>query len=190
MRLRPAQPSDAEAIRALYRPFVLENAVSFEEVLPTRAEMAERISALAPVWGWLVAEADGALLGYAHASLFRSRAAFRTSAEVSVYVGPGVRRRGIGRHLYEGLMQLCRARGVRTLHAVITTPNGPSLALHAALGFERSASWPNAGFKLGRWWSVEVWTRQLGPFDAPPPARLLDAAHVYDAVLGRASRDR
>ena len=105
MRIRPVDSArDAEAIAAIYAPFVTDTAVSFEDVPPTADEMATRIEQLTRTHPWLVAEDGGEVLGYAYACPHRERAAYRWATEVTVYVDPRHHRRGAGRALYEALL--------------------------------------------------------------------------------------
>jgi len=110
-------------------------AVSFEIDPPTAEEMARRIGRTMPVHPWLVAEDQGQLAGYAYAGPFRSRPAYRWSIEVSAYIHPDWRRRGVGRSLYTALLAVLTLQGYREACAGITLPNPASVGLHQALGF-------------------------------------------------------
>ena len=167
--IRLATPSDAAAIAAIYAPYVTDTPVSFEEVAPDAAEMASRMAGdgrgLHP---WLVAELDGAMIGYASSSPFRARPAYRWTAETGVYLAAGAQGRGIGRALMERLLELLTAQGFTAAVAGITVPNAPSVALHEKLGFAPCATYRDTGFKLGEWRSVQVFARDLAPRLTPP----------------------
>lgn len=151
--MRRADPGrDAAACRAIYAHFVEHTAVSFETEAPSETEMAGRIAAALATHEWLVAEdADAHLLGYAYAGPHRARAAYRFLAEVSVYVAPGHARAGLGRTLYEPLLERLRQRGFRSAVAGMTLPNDASHGLHAALGFRDVGTFRRAGWKHGSW---------------------------------------
>lgn len=169
MRIRLASRHDAAALREIYRPAVEHNAISFEEEVPTVAELAARMERIQTSWPWLVAEDRARVVGFAYAQPFRERSAFRFSLECAVYVDAGAQRRGVGRALYAALLRLAQAQGARTLFAAITLPNPASVALHEALGFQRAGTWPNCGYKHASWWDVGLWAREAGSVATEPP---------------------
>jgi phosphinothricin acetyltransferase len=119
---------------------------------------------------YLVAEADGRVLGYAYAAPYRARPAYRHTLEDSVYVDRDSTGRGVGRMLLERLVTECAARGYRQLVAVIgDSANRPSIALHEACGFARVGLLPAVGFKLGRWVDSVLMQRALGDGDRTLP---------------------
>lgn len=167
--LRQARAEDAEALLAIYRPFVAAPGYCFETAAPSVAEFAERIRAALEHWDWLLAEADGEVLGYAYAGPHRARAAYRWSCEVSVYLAPAAQGRGLGRALYASLFERLAERGYCNALAVLVEPNPGSAAFHAAMGFRRVGVFERAGYKQDRWWNVAWWQRRLRE-DDPPPA--------------------
>ena len=166
LRIRDAARADTDALLEIYRPYVLDTAVSFELEPPTAAEFAQRIAGAQSQWAWLVAERDGELLGYAYGSAFRSRAAYRWSVETSAYVHAAHRGQGVGRALYERLLALLADKGYCTAYAGIALPNEASVRLHRALGFRDVGTFRRAGRKFGRWHDVSWWQRELR--DEPP----------------------
>jgi phosphinothricin acetyltransferase len=169
--IRPATEADANAIAATYAHHVLHGTATFEEVAPDPAEIARR---LAEITGrglpYLVAEADGRLLGYAYAGPLRPRSAYRFTLEDSVYLDPAATGRGLGRRLLERLIADCTALGARQLVAVIgDSGNAASVALHARLGFVHVGTLRSVGFKFGRWLDTVEMQRPLGPGDATLP---------------------
>jgi phosphinothricin acetyltransferase len=166
LRIRDAVSADTEALLAIYRPFVLETSVSFELTPPSAAEFGQRIAAAQSQWAWLVAERDGALLGYAYGSAFRSRPAYRWSVETSAYVHAAHRGQGVGRALYERLLRLLADKGYCMAYAGIALPNEASVRLHEALGFRDVGVFRRAGRKFGQWHDVSWWQRELR--DLPP----------------------
>ncbi len=152
-RIRPAVLSDAVGCAAIYDRQVAYGTASFETEPPGQAEMARRISrCLDKGWPWLVAEDnDGAILGYAYLNQFRDRAAYRHSAETSVYVADGQRGRGIGKRLMLALLDAGRIVGFRQYVAVIgDSANQGSIALHSSLGFRHVGTLTQVGEKFGR----------------------------------------
>lgn len=135
MLIRMATVQDAAELLEIYRPYVEETSITFETEVPTEAEFAERIAEILSRFPYLVAEEDGRLLGYAYAHPFHQRAAYGWTVESSVYVRKDVRHGHIGTLLYEKLLSMLRAQGVRNVCAVITVPNAPSMAFHKKLGF-------------------------------------------------------
>jgi L-amino acid N-acyltransferase YncA len=160
---------DAEAIAAIYAPFVTNTPVSFEDVAPTAAEVAGRIERLTETHAWLVAEDGDEILGYAYGCPHRERAAYQWATEVSVYVDPRHHRRGAGRALYEALFPRLEERGYRLALAGIALPNDASVGLHEACGFEPVGVYRRIGFKHGRWHDVAWMQRRLAMTDAPAP---------------------
>jgi L-amino acid N-acyltransferase YncA len=154
IHVRPVRSGDAAAIAEIYAPSVLQRPTSFELVAPDAAEMASRIAHITAAWPWLVAEAQGAVVGYCYAGPYAEREAYRWSVTTTTYVREGWQRRGIGRTMYTQLFDILRRQGAVMAFAGITLPNEGSVGLHRAMGFEPVGVYPNAGFKLGRWWDV------------------------------------
>jgi len=171
LTIRDADPiRDAAACAAIYAPHVEGSAVSFEERAPDAATLAARIERYGRSHAWLVAERGGEVVGYAYATAFNERPAYRWSASVSVYVAADARGEGVGRTLYEALFERLRERGFRMACAGITLPNEASLGLHEALGFERTGVNREIGFKQGAWHDVGWFQLELTAApDGPPP---------------------
>ena len=161
--IREATPHDAAAICAIYNPYIEYTTISFEEQPVSVAEMAERIAGTqAQGLPWLVAEAeDGELFGYAYASRWRVRPAYRHSVEASIYLRQATVGQGLGKLLYRELLQRLTALGLRTVIGGVAQPNPASDALHRALGFKQVASFEQVGRKFGRWLDVAYWQRSL-----------------------------
>ena len=166
--VRSATPDDARACAEVYAPYVRTTAASFETEPPGAEEMARRMAAAQESHAWLVAEDDGVLAGYAYATAFRSRAAYRWTCEVSVYVRQGRQARGVGRALYAALLGRLGQRGYRTAVAATTLPNPASVALHLALGFRQVGTLTGVGWKAGGWHDVALFER---PLSDPAPGR-------------------
>jgi L-amino acid N-acyltransferase YncA len=169
--LRPATPADIPAITRIYQHAVRHGTASFEIEPPDEVEMARRQRVLFDGgYPYLVAEADGSVLGYAYAGPYRARPAYRRSVENSIYVEAEAHRRGIGRALLECLIAEAEARDFRQMIAVIgDSKQTPSIALHRALGFEMVGTLKHVGFKFGRWLDTVLMQRALGPGATAPP---------------------
>ena len=168
MIVRLAGPADAGAVAAVYAPYVTDSFVSFETEAPDEAEMRRRIESGAGLYPWLVAEVDGGLAGYASASAFRPRAAYRYAVETSVYLDRDQIGRGLGRALYERLLDLLERQGFAQAIGAISLPNEASVRLHEALGFAPAGVYRQVGWKCGRWLDVGLWQRALAPATVPP----------------------
>lgn len=172
MKLRDAGSADADALAAIYGHHVLTGLGTFEEVPPPPAEMAGRLEASRRLGlPYLVAVGDdGAVAGFAYASPFRTRTAYRFVAEDSVYVAPGRTGQGIGAALLGEVIRHCEDLGLRQLIAMIgDSGNVPSIGLHRSLGFEIMGTMPAVGFKHGRWLDVVCMQRALNGGSATPP---------------------
>jgi phosphinothricin acetyltransferase len=175
--IRHADPArDAEACAAIYAPYVRDSAISFEEIAPDAAEMAQRIREISVTHPWLVAERDGQVAGYAYASPHRARAAYRWAVDVAVYVDAAHQRCGLGRRLYDELLPRLRQQGFHIATAGIALPNPSSVGLHEAVGFERVAFYPAIGFKAGAWRDLGWYQLRLIAPDGPPAEPLAPGA--------------
>jgi L-amino acid N-acyltransferase YncA len=159
--LRPATSIDAARCAEIYAPYVTDNWVSFELDPPDAAEMARRIENYGTSHGWLVAEVDGKIAGYAYGSPHRMREAYATSADVAVYVDAAFARTGIGRQLYEALFPLLKHRNIHAIFAGIALPNEASIGLHQTMGFTPIGIYRQVGWKMGAWRDVGWWQRLL-----------------------------
>lgn len=173
IRVRLADPADAASIAAIYAPVVRDTATSFETEPPGAGEVERRMRRTAEQLPWLVATRASEsgtedVLGYALATPYRSRPAYRWSVEVSVYVDESARGRGLARSLYRRLHDLLRKQGYRVAYAVITLPNPASVGLHEALGYERIGTFRCAGYKLGAWHDVLWMRREIAPIAGEP----------------------
>ncbi|CAN7597684.1 arsinothricin resistance N-acetyltransferase ArsN1 family B [Massilia sp. LjRoot122] len=162
IQIRPATLDDAAAICAIYNPYVATTTISFEEAPVLAADMAQRIADVgAAGLPWLVAESGGKLIGYAYATKWRARPAYRTSVESSVYVDGAAAGRGIGTALYRALLDALRTREVHMVIGGIAQPNERSVVLHERLGFRKVAHFSEVGRKFGRWVDVAYWELRL-----------------------------
>ncbi|MFN0245033.1 MAG: arsinothricin resistance N-acetyltransferase ArsN1 family B [Planctomycetota bacterium] len=156
--IRAATALDATAIGAIYEHYVLHTTVSFEERAPDAVEMAQRIEAVhADELPWLVLEDAGQLVGYAYATKWKTRSAYRHSVETSVYLDHAAVGKGFGTQLYSALLDELRARDLHVAIGGIALPNAASIALHEKLGFRKVAQFEEVGWKFGKWVDVGYW---------------------------------
>jgi L-amino acid N-acyltransferase YncA len=166
--IRPARDEDAAAIHAIYAPSIIHGAATFETALPGVDAMRERIRMKLQHYPWLVWDEHDRVLAYAYAGRFRDRAAYDWMAETSIYVGADAQRRGIARKLYGVLLDTMRLQGIHQAVGAITLPGEASVAMHKAMGFIEAGVWRRCGYKLGQWWDVGVWQKELQPMQNPP----------------------
>jgi len=167
--IRDAICDDARDIRAIYAYYVENTAVTFEYEVPTVEDMRGRIAATLERYPYLVAEEDGAVLGFAYAGPFKERAAYAHSCELSIYLARDERGRGLGRALYERLEERLAAQGILNLYACIADPivedeylSRDSERFHARMGFERVGTFHLCGYKFGRWYNMCWMERIIG----------------------------
>lgn len=164
MEIRTAVLEDAEELRNLYAPYVTDTAITFEYEIPEVEEFSRRIEQTLKKYPYLVAVQDGAIIGYAYAGAFRTRAAYQHSAELSIYVDPAFHGAGIGRRLYLELENILRRQHVYVLYACITATsrqqdpnlNDGSIRFHEKMGYTLAGSFHQCGYKFGRWYDM-IW---------------------------------
>lgn len=166
--IRQATPEDAEAVLNIYAKYVSDTTVSFEVEVPTVEEFQKRMEQIQEQFPWLVCEIDGIMAGYAYASKHAQRAAYRWSADLSVYVNEKYHRRHIADALYNALFIILRAQGYYTVYAGVSTPNPKSEAFHLAKGFTTVGVYPNVGYKLGKWCTLTWYGLPLREYGGVP----------------------
>lgn len=159
--IRPATVADASAICGIYNHYVLNTVITFEEDAVSVAEMAGRIRDTTPKLPWLVCEDGGKVIGYAYASQWKSRCAYRRSVETTVYLEEGQTGCGLGRKLYHELIREISGRYYHALIGGIALPNPASIALHEKLGFVKVAHFKEVGWKFNSWIDVGYWEMVL-----------------------------
>ncbi|MFK7821205.1 MAG: N-acetyltransferase family protein [Planctomycetaceae bacterium] len=159
--IRDAVPDDASDIQAIYAPYVIETAVSFEMRPPTVDEIRTRMQQSTPQFPWLVLVEENQILGYAYATQFRAREAYKNTAETSVYVRNGYHGKRIGTKLMTALLERLRAAGHHRAIAGATLPNPGSAALHESLGFTAAGVFSEVGRKFDQWHDVGFWQLNL-----------------------------
>ena len=159
--IRNATIHDAPDIAAIYNPYITEFLTSFEkEAVPTEV-MAERIRSTTTSYPWLVYESEGKIVGYAYATRWKERHAYRYCVETAIYLQDGSGHRGLGTALYTELLQRLPESGIRIAIGCIALPNESSVALHEKLGFEKVGHFPAVGYKFGQWIDIGYWQKTL-----------------------------
>lgn len=163
MKIRNAHSSDASAILAIYKPFVLNSHVSFEYEVPEESEIRKRIEVVSSDYPYLVLEDEHMVIGFAYATRFRERKAYDACAETSIYLHPDVRGKGWGKLLYQALFNELKQQQITRLFAVISLPNEDSVRFHEACGFRLFGKTPEVGYKLNKWWGLAWMQLTLKP---------------------------
>ena len=170
LAIRPARAADAAAIAAIYAHHVAHGTASFDITPRTEAATAARIAECRERgWPFLVAEEHGSVVGYAYATQFRDRPAYRSSCENSIYVAASHIGQGVGRRLLAALIEAAGEAGFRQMIAVIGGAEPASVALHSKAGFVEAGRMRSVGRKFGRWLDTLYMQRALGPGDSEPP---------------------
>jgi len=160
--IRPAVLLDIAAVRGIYAHYVLTTAASFALEVPDLSEMERRFwSVLELGLSYLVAEVDGKVVGFASATQFRTRPAYRFTVESSVYVKSDMTRRRIGARLLEDLVERCRAAGYKQVVAAIGGVNPASESLHARMGFRSVGTLRGVGYKMGEWHDLLLMQKEI-----------------------------
>jgi phosphinothricin acetyltransferase len=175
MHIRPVQLQDAKSVLDIYRPYIESTAITFETTVPGVEAFADRIKANTEKFPWLIAEEEGAIIGYAYASKHRERAAYQWCVESSVYVMEPYHHTGIANDLYLKLFDILQQSGYINVYAGVTLPNPKSYAFHSKMGFEPIGVYKNIGYKLGKWHNVAWLVKCINPHsDHPSEPRKAD----------------
>ncbi len=160
--VRLARLSDAEAIRTIYNHYVQNSSVTFDMVPRSLEQQEAWLSARSGALAVIVAvDGDDQVMGFASLSPYKDRPAYRTSVENSIYVAPGMERRGVGRTLMSSLIEVATEHGYHSMMARISGPQESSVGLHKAVGFELVGIEKEVGRKFNRWLDVAVMQRLL-----------------------------
>ena len=176
LTIRFATPNDAEALVAIYAPYILHTAITYEYEIPSAEEFARRIETYSAKYPYLVAEMNGIPVGYAYACPLGSRPAFDWSVETAIYVREDCKGMGIGQLLYEKLEAILKIMGIRTMTAAVASVEredpyltNASIAFHLRMGFTPVGTFHNAGCKFGRWYDLTWLEKAIGTYDTQPP---------------------
>ncbi len=174
--IRFATPADAEALVAIYAPYILKTAITYEYEIPSAAEFARRIETYSAKYPYLVAELDGTPVGYAYACPLGSRPAFDWSVETAIYIREDCKGLGIGKALYEKLEAILKTMGIRTVTAAVASVShddpyltNASIRFHLRMGYTPVGTFHNAGCKFGRWYDLTWLEKAIGKYEDDPP---------------------
>jgi L-amino acid N-acyltransferase YncA len=155
--IRDVTIDNANAICQIYNHYIENTTVTFEEEPVSVEVMQDRIYQVTQTYPWVVFDEEGTIVGYAYASRWHSRSAYRFSVESTVYVSQDMTGQGVGNQLYQELIARLKSQSVHTVIGGITLPNPASVALHEKLGFKQAAHYQQVGWKFGQWIDVGYW---------------------------------
>lgn len=161
MIVRSCTTADIPAVCTIYNHYIEHTVITFEEIPLTVEQMRERITTYMQNYPWLVCEDAGEIVGYAYASKWKERSAYKHTAEVTVYLKHDATQKGYGSALYANLIEQLKAKGCHVLLGCIAIPNEASAKLHERFGFTKVAHFAEVGRKFERWLDVGYWQKQL-----------------------------
>lgn len=178
--IRAARVSDAQSLLEIYAPYVRNTAITFEYEVPKPTDFRKRIENTLKKYPYIVAEADGEILGYAYTGAFKERAAYDWSAEVSIYVKKDKRGLGIGGKLYAALEEISRAQHILNLNACIAYADtedeyltNDSVTFHSHMGYKMVGKFHQCGYKFGKWYDMVWMEKMIGEHPANPAPVIL-----------------
>jgi len=161
LHTRPVQLVDAKQICEIYNHYISNTTVTFEEEPIEASLMAQRIGTITPQYPWLIGEIEGKIIGYAYATKWKERSAYRHTVESTIYLKHDLCGNGFGKILYGQLVQLLQNQGCHAILGCIATPNRPSEALHEHFGFEKVAHFCEVGRKFNQWLDIGYWQKNI-----------------------------
>ena len=185
-KIRTVQLSDVEAILKVYAPFITDTCISFEYVVPSVEEFAQRIASISAEYPYIVLEEDGEIVGYAYSHRYLERVAYSWDVEVTIYLAPKVQGKGLGVILYDALEKLMVLQNIKNLYSCITGDNVHSIEMHRSMGYELIGTFPKAGFKHDRWLDVVWMAKTIGEKENAPlpfvPFAEVEANSVHEVL--------
>jgi L-amino acid N-acyltransferase len=162
MTLRPVTPADIPALLEIWNPIIRDTAITFNAVEKTTADLGQMITEKATAGhGFLLAEDDGEVLGFASYGQFRGGIGYAHTMEHTIILGPNARGRGIGRALMLAIEDHARAGGAHSIFAGVSAENPEGRAFHAAMGYALTVTLPAVGYKFGRWMDLHLMQKFL-----------------------------
>ena len=161
MIVRDCEEADIDPVTQIYNHYIKYTTITFEEVEINPTEMAVRIKNIQSLFPFLICDDKGVSVGYAYASKWKDRSAYRHTAEVTIYLHPDHLGKKFGQQLYAELFNQLQQKNVRVLLACIATPNPASAALHEKFGFKQVAEFKEVGYKFNQWLDVGYWSKSL-----------------------------
>ena len=161
MKIRNVSNTDISDIIAIYNYYIENTCITFEEEPVTSNEMLKRIETISKVHPFIVAELDNKVIGYAYATSWRVRSAYRFSSEITIYLDHKMKGKGVGSQLFSALIEKLKETDLHVLVGGIALPNEASIALHEKYGFEKVAQFSEIGYKFNQWIDVGYWELKL-----------------------------
>ena len=155
--IRKCTDADVPRICDIYNHYIRETVVTFEETPIPVTEMTRRVADVRNRFPWLVIESEGTVAGYAYASLWKTRSAYRFAVESTIYLAADALGQGLGTKLYSALLKALPQCDAHRVLGCIALPNDASVALHEKLGFKKIGIFDEVGWKFGRWVDVGYW---------------------------------
>ncbi len=155
--IRPIRENDAKSIADIYNYYIKNTVITFENDMVSEAEIKKRIKEITANLPWIVYESNNEVIGYAYASNWKSRCAYKNSVEATIYLKYNKKEKGVGTLLYNELLKRIKAKKFHTVIGGIALPNEASIALHEKLGFKKVAHFKEVGYKFDKWIDVAYW---------------------------------
>ena len=175
LMIRKATPADAAELLEIYIPYITDTAITFEYDIPSVSEFTDRMIQTLKKYPYLVAIAEGKIIGYAYASAYKARAAYSWAVETSIYLRPDCKGKGYGKKLYQALEDTLQRQNIININACIayTTVedahlNNTSALFHEHLGYKKVAHFTKCGYKFGTWYDIIWMEKMLGDHPAQP----------------------
>lgn len=181
LKFKSLDLAEAQAVLAIYQPYIEDTAITFEYTVPSLDEWQERIQHYTQNYPWIVALWNQKIIGYAYASKHRDRIAYSWDAEVSVYIEEGFQKKGIAKILYEKLFQILKLQGIINVYAIITSPNPKSENFHEAFGFYDVGRFHKSGYKFEQWFDTR-WMQLHLDNHIIPPKEIIPFSQIKDSV--------
>ncbi len=157
VKIRKVQLNDVKRIKEIYNHYIANTILTFETDVLSDEQILARIQKYTPQYPWYVAEVDNKVIGYAYASEFIERTAYKFTSEITIFIDKNFTKGGAGKALLSQLIKDMQAMEFTALVSIIALPNAASIKLHKAFGFESVGHLKKAGYKLGKWVDVEMW---------------------------------
>ena len=168
IKLELVRVEDAPSIVAIYAHYVEKTIWSFELCPPTAEGAARRIAVISQRYPYIVAKRKEEIIAYCYAAWQCGHNALEYNAELAIYIKPEYIGQGIGKRLYRAEIEILKLQNIKTVYGLVSVPNERSVALHESMGFEQTSYVSNMGFKLGRWYDVARYKKQIGAYDETP----------------------
>lgn len=167
IKIRRVKERDVHEVLNIYRPYI-ETAITFEYEVPSVEEFSQRIHEISAEYPYLICEVDGNIVGYAYAHRFKEREAYQWDAELSIYIDNKYNGKGIGKVLYNCILDILKLQNIKNVYAIVTKPNVKSERLHKSFGFNIEGVHRNTGYKCGKWHDVIYFQKSISDYDSTP----------------------